>query len=100
MKPQMQTTRYRRHEDGTRSKVVTVDGIDGFIARWTDSCTGCYESCDGYPSGRYPVDPKHGCRVGAGCHECGYTGKRRYETWAPFDFAEYERASIAAGVGR
>ncbi len=36
----------------------------------------------------YPIDPKAGCHVGAGCHECGYTGKRRDNHWVSFDHDE------------
>ena len=44
---------------------------------WTQSCSGCFETEDGHPVGRYPWDKKHQCYIGAGCSECGYTGKRR-----------------------
>jgi len=44
---------------------------------WTESCTGCRETEDGQNVGDYPWDSKAGCYIGAGCDECGYTGKRR-----------------------
>jgi hypothetical protein len=53
------------------------------IARWTQTCSGCFNSEDGHPIGEYPKDAKHGCFVGSGCDECGYRGKRRIEMWVP-----------------
>jgi hypothetical protein len=42
------------------------------LARWTDDCSGC--KCDCHP----------GCGHGvSGCHECGYTGRRRVVMWLP-----------------
>ncbi|KEZ00630.1 hypothetical protein AI27_18010 [Sphingomonas sp. BHC-A] len=43
---------------------------DGF---WR-SCTGCYETCDGYPVGSYPWNSAMKCHLGSGCHECGGIG--------------------------
>ena len=43
-----------------------------------DSCSGCYEFNEGLGQHRYRIDPKHGIRLGHGCSECGYTGKRRH----------------------
>lgn len=41
-------------------------------------CTGCYEGGENDGMAHlYPYDEKAECRVGAGCEECGYTGKRR-----------------------
>lgn len=55
--------------------------------RWiriTMPCTGCFESVDGhvpYQDGKpiYEFDEKARCYRGAGCSECGHTGKRRNE---------------------
>lgn len=44
---------------------------------WTTSCSGCFETEDGHPVGDYPYDAKNHCHIGAGCPECGYTGKRK-----------------------
>lgn len=45
----------------------------------TRPCSGCFETVDGQvPSGWYKFDKKAGCYRGAGCTECGYTGKRRW----------------------
>jgi hypothetical protein len=81
--------RYRTVDNGdgkrTRHKVVLHHGFEGFVVRWTDSCSGCYETEDGHPVGEYDYDPKHNCAIGAGCEECGYTGKSRRAEWIPFD---------------
>ncbi len=34
------------------------------------SCTGCYESNEGYPPPGAIRHPKHGCYLGMGCNEC------------------------------
>lgn len=47
---------------------------------FTKECSGCFEP--GEYSGLtylYPYDSKAKCYVGAGCAECGYTGKRRHK---------------------
>jgi hypothetical protein len=62
-------------------KIINGEACE--LARWTDSCSGCTETVDGHNVFEYPIDPKHGCFVGAGCPECGYTGKRRREFWVP-----------------
>lgn len=58
-----------------RRKVYTA--VDGVLATWerfTGVCSGCRCDCgDGYPC-------SHGA---AGCHECGYTGKRVIRFAAP-----------------
>jgi hypothetical protein len=86
--------RYRTIDDGdgnrTRCKVVLLNGFEGFVVRWTDSCTGCYESEDGHPVGEYDYDSKNHCAIGAGCKECGYTGKSRRVEWLPFDAEAYD----------
>ena len=50
---------------------------------WTASCTGCHETFEGHEVGTYPRD-KNGVSIGAGCSECGYTGKRRHGYWSPY----------------
>jgi hypothetical protein len=52
-----------------RVRVVTHHGFEGYIVRWTESCSGC----------RYPDGSNDGCR------ECGHTGKRRVSMFRPFD---------------
>lgn len=85
--------RYRTIDmgDGEKSRhlVVEWNGKEGFIVRFTTTCSGCFESEDGHPVGDYPVDPKHNCYIGSGCDECGYTGKRRHEEWIPFDLSDW-----------
>lgn len=72
--------RFRTLDDGhgflrkTRVMVVVVNGVEGFVVRWTANCSGCTNYTDGQIS-----DGPHGC------FECGYTGKRRREEWVPFD---------------
>lgn len=63
----------------------TPDGEEGYIARWTEACSGCFEAGDyNGLAQNYAFDEKAGCRVGIGCDECGYTGKRRSEWFIPF----------------
>lgn len=50
---------------------------------WTTSCSGCRETEDGHNVGHYEWDDKAKCYIGAGCSECGYTGKRRDGIHAP-----------------
>lgn len=50
---------------------------------WTVSCAGCRETEDGHNVGEYPWDDKAKCYIGAGCDECGYTGKRRDGSYFP-----------------
>jgi hypothetical protein len=82
--------RYRRDHEGNLHKVVMHEGFEGFVVRWTDECTGCTEREDGHLVGEYGWDPKAKCTVGAGCDECGYTGKSRRAQWVAFDGAYYE----------
>lgn len=84
------TIRYRV-KDGRRYRIVMNEGFEGFVVRWTSTCTGCFESEDGYPVGSYPFDEGAQCHVGAGCRECGYTGKTRSSMWVPFDSAAWRR---------
>lgn len=50
---------------------VCVDG------KFTVSCSGCFDAGDyGGLAHNYEYDKKAQCRIGAGCSECGYTGKR------------------------
>lgn len=80
----------RRDDEGDLHQVVRYDGMDGFVVRWTASCTGCFEFGDyGGLAHLYPWDDKAKCRIGAGCSECGYTGKRVQEHWVPFDMAAH-----------
>lgn len=51
--------------------------------QWTTSCSGCHETEDGHNVGHYDWDAKANCYVGAGCSECGFTGKRLNREWLP-----------------
>ena len=86
----MSTRVMRRDDEGALHQVVHYDGMDGFVVRWTESCSGCFETGD-YGSGAhlYPFDDKAKCHIGAGCSECGHTGKRVQEHWVPFDMAAW-----------
>ncbi len=49
-----------------------------YFALATTTCTGCFEAGEyGGMAHLYPWDSKNLCRIGSGCEECGYTGKRR-----------------------
>lgn len=79
-------TRYRVDTDtGRRRKVVAYEGVEGYIIEFTEACTGCFEGGDYMGlAHHYGYDQKANCYVGAGCEECGYTGKRRRREWVPF----------------
>lgn len=59
--------KYFLHDFGEGPKVC-------FDSYFISSCSGCYvhEFAD-----NYPYDPVAMCRIGSGCQECGYTGKRK-----------------------
>jgi hypothetical protein len=84
--------RYRRDDDGKRRRVVVFNGQEGFEVWATVSCSGCCELGEYGGNPGYPYDPKAKCLIGAGCDECGYTGKRRNSYWVPFLTQESERA--------
>ena len=86
-----ETVRYRKDHEGQRRKVVLNEGHEGFIAEWTDVCSGCFEYNEGYAPMGAVWDPKAKCFIGAGCHECGYTGKVRHRMWIPFDITAWDR---------
>ena len=55
-------------------------------AEWTESCTGCFEGGENMGlAHHYLYDIKARCYIGAGCEECGYTGKRRVKMWVPLE---------------
>jgi hypothetical protein len=55
------------------------------------TCTGCYESEDGHPVGRYPHSDVLGCALGGGCSECGGIGA----VWDTTDYAAMADAGWA-----
>lgn len=73
-----------------RRKVVVLDGVEGYNSAFTATCSGCFESLDGQPCGSYPWDKKACCYIGSGCHECGYTGKRRVHFFVPFSEVDHQ----------
>lgn len=85
------TVERRRYRvvNGQRFLVVPLRGVDGYVVRFTDYCTGCTEHGD-YGS-LLVGSVRDGKVYGAGCEECGFTGRRRREEWMPFDFQEWDR---------
>jgi hypothetical protein len=73
-----------------RYRVVKHHGFEGYFVRFVQTCSGCHESVDGYDVGEYAFDQKNRITLGAGCHECGYTGKRRVVWFVPLDEAAFE----------
>ena len=57
-----------------RVRIVEMYGAPGYVVRWTSRCSGCSDEREGVSSD-----------VGAGCSECGYTGKSRQAHWIPLD---------------
>lgn len=65
-------------------KTKMIDGVEHEIARWTTSCSGCFEGGEyGGLAHNYRYDEKAQCHLGMGCKECEYTGKRKNEMWVP-----------------
>jgi len=62
------------------------------------SCTGCYETNEGYPTA--PTDPVFQCALGMGCHECGGLGavwdSTDYEDMAAFVIEEDRKQAAMA----
>ncbi len=73
--------RMHRHENGRLSRIVVAHGVDGYVVRWTEHCSGCTET----PEMTTP-EPR-----GIGCKECGYCGKRVHVDWVPIDYEKYEK---------
>jgi len=67
--------------NGNRVRVVRWRGARGHVVRFTSTCSGC-------------TDGNEGCALpqGSGCHECGFTGKRRRAEWVPLNGNEFEKA--------
>lgn len=79
-----------------RVRVAVHLGIEGYWSVVTVTCTGCTDIGEyGSGSEHYDRDPKLGILVGSGCHECGYSGKRRERFFEPFDHEAWERALFA-----
>lgn len=56
------------------------------------SCSGCYESNEGYDVG--PRDKTLGCHLGGGCDECGGRGA----VWDDIDYGDF--ATFILGLDR
>lgn len=65
----------KRVRQRARDRIVERDGL------WR-SCTGCYETNEGYDTA--PRDPDFGVPLGGGCSECGGIGA----VWDTTDYAE------------
>lgn len=63
---------------------------DGF---WR-SCSGCHETEDGHPVGKYPYSKILECALGAGCSECGGIGA----VWDNTDYRAMGNAFERAGL--
>lgn len=59
-----------------RRRYAVIDGEVCSYGEWTEACSGCHEGMEYGGNGRQ----------GSGCHECGYTGKRRTGWWSPIKF--------------
>ncbi|MGX5887837.1 hypothetical protein [Burkholderia gladioli] len=68
----------------------TLAAGDGF---WR-SCSGCHETEDGHPVGKYPYSAILKCDLGAGCSECGGIGA----VWGNTDYGAMGDAFERAGL--
>lgn len=67
-----------------------IDGELCRLAKWTDSCSGCFEFNEGIGLSHWDMDKKHNIYLGSGCHECGYSGKKRHSMWVPVKYDELD----------
>lgn len=77
--------RRRKYATTSDSKPDEMGAVLFELYSFTDSCSGCYESNEGYNTG-YPVHPVHKCPIGNGCSECGYHGVVRNSYWVPSQY--------------
>lgn len=74
---------------------VELEGVAEVLAEghgfWR-SCTGCHETEDGHPVGRYAYSSVLQCSLGSGCSECGGLGA----TWDNTDYGEVVRLMLDA----
>lgn len=73
-----------------RRKYEIFEGEVCEIGYWVGPCSGCHETMDGHPFPGQTYD-KNGVALGAGCSECGYTGKRRHYEAIPLWAADAGR---------
>lgn len=68
--------------------------IEGYLCRievLTRSCSGCFEFNEGWGLDNYKIDKKNNIYLGSGCHECGFSGKRREMNWVPVNEKDWDR---------
>lgn len=78
--------RMKRASDGCFHRVRRYTGFEVYTIWWTQACSGCTETREGH----------HSPRRGAGCSECGYTGKSRLSWYVPFNPANQARIDAKA----
>ena len=89
--PQAEAAQAPGKQDGILqglAEAVQAQSEHGF---WR-SCSGCYETEDGHPVGKYPHSEALGCSLGGGCSECGGLGA----IW--WDLSGYSEDDDAAPV--
>lgn len=72
-----------RDDDDVRDRVADCRVENADSGHWR-SCSGCYETEDGHPTGPYPFSESFGCYLGSGCSECGGIGA----IWDTTDYAD------------
>lgn len=83
-----------RLDDGVRARLRWCRGRPGIVVTYTTTCSGCYETVDGYPPSGYGYDEKNRCAIGMGCEECGFTGKRRVSHFVPLTASERRQLRV------
>lgn len=63
------------HRLDRRMNYAVIDGKLHTLCKWSQPCTGCYES-DPY---KYEDKAR-----GLGCSECGHSGRVRNAQWVPY----------------
>ncbi len=72
---------------------VELQGVCGQKdAGFWHSCSGCYDTEDGHPTGNYAHSAVFGCALGSGCHECGGLGV----IWDNYDNSDADAAPAPA----
>lgn len=69
-----------------RKKYRIIDGEVCDHSTYTQTCSGCFNTWEGYdpPGTKYD---KNGIALGFGCECCGYHGKVRESTWYPISMS-------------
>jgi hypothetical protein len=75
-----------RRLDRRRKYYLVDETVIVSAASYTTTCSGCFEGGDYMGNAHnYTWDSKSQCHIGAGCDECGYTGKRVETVLVPID---------------